>query len=268
MPYRHYLQLILTCSAAMSATMTMHSDALLALEGIDEPFDSIEKSDYWSKSTSDRRGRRGRRGPRGHGGPEGHRGPKGHRGYIGPTGPTGADGVTGPAGPTGADGVTGPTGPTGADGADGAIGPTGPTGALTANYISVYDTGSQTIGSGPPTAISFGTIRNNTGDISLSSGTTFTFPSPGTYLITWNLEISSSSASGISLLVNLSLNGGPVPPTPFQDQLITTAGPGFSMSGSVLLVLGSSEETIQLTGESTGSDITVTSPSMNILQVA
>lgn len=139
-------------------------------------------------------------------GPTGSTGSVGPTGALGPTGPTGADStVAGPTGPTGSIGATGPTGSTGAastipgptgptgnigntgpTGPTGALGPTGPGGAL-ANYGAFFDITDQT---GPTTAqvVAIGSTSAATG-ISLSGVGQIVIASPGTYKMTYSVQL-------------------------------------------------------------------------------
>lgn len=130
-------------------------------------------------------------------------GPTGSTGATGPTGPTGAAstvagptgpiGATGPTGPTGAAStVAGPTGPTGATGLTGPTGPTGSTGATGAGgalgyYGSFFDITDQT-GSTTAQAIAIGSTSGANG-ISLASSSHVVIANPGTYKLTFSIQL-------------------------------------------------------------------------------
>ena len=110
----------------------------------------------------------------------------GGTGATGPTGNTGATGATGATGPTGEMGGRGLTGGTGATGATGAAGATGPTGPVLGNYLFVYDTTEQRIGS-PFTAqnITFDTVGQLDGWTISATNDVFTCDQTGIYLINY-----------------------------------------------------------------------------------
>ena len=190
-------------------------------------------------------GPQGRRGIRGIIGPTGVRGPKGPTGgtcptgTTGPTGPslTGPIGPVGPTGPTGATGltgptgfisiaVTGPTGPTGPIGpvgsATGPTGPSGSTGTTGPTGISVFaflNNGSSAATA--ETVPSMGTISfagpNILEGIALdSTNSVATLPQTGTYLVSYELYITSSasgetsgSTGNVEFVTGVLVNGTP-----------------------------------------------------------
>ena len=106
-------------------------------------------------------------------------------GAVGPQGPIGLPGVNGAPGPAGAPGLAGPQGPQGLMGNPGPTGPTGPAGpAGSAGVPSVSITG-------PPQSI----------NVPYSDARSFTviatvvLPTPGTYMISGQAILSSSTAT-------------------------------------------------------------------------
>lgn len=156
---------------------------------------------------------------RGIAGPTGSTGPTGPTGSVGPTGatgPTGSTGNTGLTGPTGPTGDTGPTGPTGNQGGQGIIGPTGPqgvqgiqgvqgvqgntgatgptgatgntgSGGALGNYGSFYDLTDQT-GSATAQVVAIGSTSASQG-VSLSGTGQIVIATPGTYKLTYSLQL-------------------------------------------------------------------------------
>lgn len=123
----------------------------------------------------------------------------------GPTGPTGSIGPTGPTGnvgPTGSTGNTGPTGPTGATGATGSGGALG-------NYGAFFDTTDQT---GSTTekvvAIAQTTAAQN---ISLSGTGRIVIATPGTYKLTYSVQLMNIDNSVHYADIWLKYNGSNYP---------------------------------------------------------
>ena len=140
-------------------------------------------------------------GPTGATGDTGPTGPTGATGDTGPTGPTGATGDTGPTGPTGATGDTGPTGPTGATGD---TGPTGPTGAcVTENFMNAQNTtgGNIRVARGG-TTIALPNNQNLDSFTVNGANTVFTVPSTGTYLVTYQINVTTALVISTRVLQN------------------------------------------------------------------
>jgi len=135
---------------------------------------------YWSTAV-------GPTGPTGSTGPTGAAstvaGPTGPTGAIGSTGPTGAAStVAGPTGPTGAS-ITGPTGPTGATGATGSGGAIG-------NYGAFFDITDQT---GSTTAQVVAIASTSAAqNISLTSTGRIVIANPGTYKLTFSIQLQNT----------------------------------------------------------------------------
>ena len=167
-------------------------------------------------------GIQGPTGPQGPQGIQGPTGPQGLQGVEGPTGPTGPQGLqgiegpTGPTGPQGLQGIEGPTGPTGPQGLQGVEGPTGPTGpqglAVTENSMSAQNTTGDTI-----SVILGGTVvplpnnQNLDGFVADGTNSTFTVPTTGTYLLTYNISVTAALLMSSRVLVN----GSEIPSTVF-----------------------------------------------------
>ena len=113
-------------------------------------------------------------------GPQGIQGPIGLTGEIGPTGPIGPQGIQGPTGPTGPQGIEGPTGPTG---------PTGPSATVTvANLSQLEETSGDII-------FATSTIVPTDGNISYTPGSTEVSLLPGTYLVSYSANATSTTAA-------------------------------------------------------------------------
>lgn len=168
-------------------------------------------------------------GPTGPLGPQGAVGPTGAQGVTGPTGATGNQGVQGVTGPTGAtgptgsqgvQGPTGPTGPTGSQGLQGVTGPTGPTGPTGAtgatgaggalgHFGSFYDTTDQT-GSLTAKAINIGGTTSSNG-VSLSGSSRVVIANPGTYKLTYSIQLLNTDNSVHYADIWLKYNGSNYP---------------------------------------------------------
>jgi Collagen triple helix repeat (20 copies) len=215
-------------------------------------------------------GTTGLTGPTGLTGATGPTGPTGLTGATGPTGPTGLTGATGPTGPTGLTGATGPTGPTGLTGATGptgltgATGPTGATGAITANYISSYTLGTQTLTQGQAPIV-FNSNASSSGTITKGVGNVGFILAPGVYLITWSLEILNASAND-QANVNLLINGSIfIQPNPLNSQFIAQNQIN-TVSGSFLLTI-TSLTPLQLLVDPQTNTMDVINPIINIMQI-
>lgn len=157
---------------------------------------------------------RGPIGPQGPMGPRGCPGPQGSTGVTGPTGATGATGASGPAGPTGPTGATGATGPTGASGpagptgATGSTGPTGPTGASGVSAaMSALNTSASTFSvTTDGTDISLPVQPYMNGFTANAANTAFTVTQTGTYLISYDIKMTS----GLPMSSRVTLNGTPI----------------------------------------------------------
>ena len=156
-------------------------------------------------------------GPTGATGPTGPTGAAstvpGPTGDTGPTGPTGSTGLTGPTGPTGSIGATGGTGPTGPTGNTGNTGPTGPTGAVgptgsggaIGNYGSFIGTTDQT-GSLTEQIIAVGTTISSQG-ISLTGAGRIVIATPGTYKMTFSIQLENTDNTARYVDIWLKFNG-------------------------------------------------------------
>lgn len=174
-------------------------------------------------------GTTGATGPTGPTGPTGATGATGSIGATGSTGETGATGVTGPTGVTGATGdtgltgsigatgatgsigATGSTGPTGATGATGPTGVTGTTGPSFGQYMSRFDTTSDTLSTGEN--VQFSTVNISEGITAGATGI-FTVGATGVYTIdVWYLTESNAfnatptGADVLSLTLTNSVTG-------------------------------------------------------------
>jgi hypothetical protein len=120
---------------------------------------------------------------------------------AGPTGPTGATGAS-ITGPTGASGTTGPTGPTGG------LGPTGPGGAL-GSFGAFYDITDQT-GSLTAQVVAIGSTTSALG-ISLASTGRIVIANPGTYKLTYSLQLLNTDNAIHYADIWLKFNGANYP---------------------------------------------------------
>lgn len=158
-------------------------------------------------------GATGPTGPQGGPGPTGPTGPNGPTGSQGNTGDPGPLGPTGPTGPQGIAGPTGPTGPQGAQGVAGVKGPTGPTGAVgpvgsggaIGNYGSFIDTTDQT-GSLTEKIIAVGTAISSQ-NISLTSVGSIVIATPGTYKMTFSIQLENTDNTAHYADIWLKFNG-------------------------------------------------------------
>lgn len=165
-------------------------------------------------------------GPMGATGPTGPAGPVGSTGATGPTGPTGVAGPTGntgdtgpagptgPTGPTGSTGSVGPTGPTGSTGNTGPTGPTGPVGATGSggaigNYGSFLGTTDQT-GSLTEKVIAVGTTVSSQ-NISLTGAGRIVIATPGTYKMTFSIQLENTDNADHYADIWLKFNGSNYP---------------------------------------------------------
>ena len=199
-------------------------------------------------------GPQGPQGAQGIQGPTGPQGPQGIQGIQGPTGPTGPQGLqgdegpTGPTGPQGLQGIEGPTGPTGPQGLEGIEGPTGPTGptgpqglAVTENSMSAQNTTGDTI-----SVILDGTVvplpnnQNLDGFVADGTNSTFTVPTTGTYLLTYNISVTAALLMSSRVLVN----GSEIPSTVFAPAV---SAANFTATTIVNLTAGDEVE-LQLFG--------------------
>ena len=156
-------------------------------------------------------------------GPTGPTGSTGATGAVGPTGPTGntgSTGLTGPTGPTGSTGATGaigPTGPTGSTGATGNTGPTGPTGATGAtgsggaigDFGAFYDITDQT-GAVTEQIVAIGSTTSSQ-NISLSGVGRIVIANPGTYKLTYSLQLQNTDNAIHYADIWLKYNGANYP---------------------------------------------------------
>lgn len=118
---------------------------------------------------------------------------KGVAGPIGPTGPTGSPGYIG------ADGPTGPTGPTGATGAGGALGSFGA-------FYDITDQAGSLIGK----AVNIGSVSSASG-ISLSNSSRIVIANPGTYKMTFSIQLTNDDNSIHYADIWLKYNGANYP---------------------------------------------------------
>lgn len=115
-------------------------------------------------------------------------------------GPQGATGLTGPAGPTGPTGATGATGPTGATGATG-------TGGTLGYYGSFYDTTDQTLVSTTASQVVTLNTTAEANGVSIVSGSRITFGYPGTYSLTFSIQITNLANSVEAAIFWVRKNG-------------------------------------------------------------
>ena len=156
------------------------------------------------------------------------------------TGATGATGATGPTGPTGPQGAQGAAGAAGATGATGATGPTGPTGpAISTAYGLLYQNAAQS-----PTVNDTTTpveLELNTAGANENMGAatnTLTIQQQGTYLVSYSLNVSPSTAGNVTAQV--LQNDAPVAST--QQTVYAAASQATPISGSYVLTLNQSDE--------------------------
>ncbi|MBU5427494.1 hypothetical protein KQI41_13965 [Tissierella pigra] len=159
----------------------------------------------------------GPQGPIGATGPEGPQGPAGPTGATGPIGPVGPEGPQGPAGATGATGPEGPQGPIGPEGPQGPIGPEGPQGppgvAVTENSMNAQNaTGDTILVALGGTTISLPDNQNLDDFTVNGTNTVFTVPETGTYLITYQINVT------VALLISSRVlrNGTAIPGSVFS----------------------------------------------------
>lgn len=212
----------------------------------------------------------GSTGPTGPTGPTGVTGPTGATGHTGPTGPTGPTGAIGQTGPTGATGptgsattgATGPTGPTGTTGVTGPTGPTGPTGAISSSFLTSYFNGSQTLPP-PPTLVEFNTDGPSNGTITHGAApwTTFTITSTGTYLVSWEINVSSAGAGQENL--DILVNGVATQPSPLTSGS-SDMGP---ISSSILINLNAGDIVSEQLTNQGGLNVTLINPILNFVQI-
>lgn len=121
------------------------------------------------------------------------------RGPIGPMGPRGCPG------PQGSTGVTGPTGATGPAGPTGATGPTGASGVSAA--MSALNTSASTFSvTTDGTDISLPVQPYMNGFTANAANTAFTVAQTGTYLISYDIKMTS----GLPMSSRVTLNGTPI----------------------------------------------------------
>jgi len=115
-------------------------------------------------------------------------------GAIGPTGSPGAATNTGSSGPTGPQGFTGAAGVAANTGASGPTGPLGPTGALNQTYFNAYASTAGPIFDATAQTISINTIRESTGQFSLTAGE-ITVNEDGVYSIVGRTTVEQTGGS-------------------------------------------------------------------------
>ncbi|MZQ83331.1 hypothetical protein GQF01_14540, partial [Paenibacillus sp. 5J-6] len=132
----------------------------------------------------------------------------GATGATGATGDTGAVGATGAAGATGATGSTGVAGATGATGVTGDTGATGSTGATGPVFTNINSFAANT--GGDIIAVLLGGTNVSLPDNQLLSGgitvnganDTFTVPSAGSYMISYQANLTAALLLSTRLLIN------------------------------------------------------------------
>ena len=161
-------------------------------------------------------GPQGPAGPAGAIGPEGPQGPAGPAGAIGPEGPQGPAGPAGATGPEGPQGPAGPAGATGPEGPQGPVGPEGPQGppgvAVTENSMNAQNaTGDTILVALGGTSISLPDNQNLDDFTVNGTNTVFTVPETGTYLITYQINVT------VALLISSRVlrNGTAIPGSVF-----------------------------------------------------
>ncbi len=145
-------------------------------------------------------------------GATGATGSSGFTGSTGTTGPTGA-GTTGSTGHTGATGFTGPTGLTGPTGPTGV---TGMTGAVftNANFLqAIQSIGQFGTGSTYQDLSSLTLVPMLSDQWTLTSGTSFSNPNTGLYLVSYSIEIGVelNAPGSASLAIHAQLSGNTLP---------------------------------------------------------
>ncbi|MCY9662772.1 hypothetical protein M5X18_32830, partial [Paenibacillus anseongense] len=141
-------------------------------------------------------------------GAAGTNGATGATGAAGTNGATGATGATGDTGAAGTNGVTGATGATGDAGAAGAAGATGATGATGTAFTNINSFAANTAGSVIAVVLG-GTnvpLPNNqllNGGITVNGlNDTFTVPSNGDYMISYQVNVTTALLVSTRLLIN------------------------------------------------------------------
>jgi hypothetical protein len=195
-------------------------------------------------------GPQGPQGPIGPQGPVGPQGPKGDTGATGATGATGpqgpmgipgvngVDGLPGPKGDTGATGATGPAGAQGPKGDTGATGTQGPPGVASATAPLVLSGSNLSLGN-----VDAATLNGQSAAdiISAAAGDSRTpisslpywINSPGSYYLSGNLSLTSTTADGIVVLADdviIDFNG------------FTITGPGTTAAATGIFLQGSHVE--------------------------
>ena len=160
-------------------------------------------------------GNTGSIGPTGPNGLTGPTGPQGMQGNTGPTGGQGATGGYGPTGPQGVQGIQGVQGPIGVTGPTGSAGPTGATGAAGAggavgNYGAFYDTTDQT-GSTTAQVISINSTTPTPQGISRTGTGRIVIANPGTYKLTYSIQLRNSDNAIHYADIWLKYNGSNYP---------------------------------------------------------
>ncbi|MFT4107136.1 MAG: collagen-like protein, partial [Lacrimispora sp.] len=171
-------------------------------------------------------------GPTGPVGAEGPTGPTGPQGLIGPTGPAGVEGPTGPTGPQGLIGPTGPTGPIGPDGIQGPTGPTGP--SVTSNSMNAQNTtGAAIVVLLGGTTIPLPNNQNLDGFTVNGANTIFTVPATGTYLVTYQVNVTA----GLLMSMRVTRNGATIPGSVFAPIVSVSA-----YTATTILTLNAGEQ--------------------------
>ena len=133
------------------------------------------------------------------------------KGLSGPQGPTGPTGNTGPTGQQGIQGIQGPTGSQGDQGSQGPTGSQGPigTGGVLGYYGSFFDTTTQ-IGSSTNGVVYIGKTTSSNG-ISLSGFGQMVIANPGTYKMTFSIQLVNADNTIHYADIWLKLNGSNYP---------------------------------------------------------
>lgn len=172
-------------------------------------------------------GTQGDTGPQGSIGNTGSTGTNGAQGPIGPHGNTGSTGNSGTPGGIGPRGVPGPQGSAGPAGPRGSTGPTGPRGATGParsinSMISAYDSSQQLLTS--PLVfqkISFNNFLTLIGWTAINRQT-IVCSIPGTYLITYSVQVQCDTTSNNMFFAYVAINNKPIPGSEIAIQLGNT----------------------------------------------
>ncbi|OAB77715.1 BclA C-terminal domain-containing protein, partial [Paenibacillus crassostreae] len=199
-------------------------------------------------------------------GETGATGATGETGATGATGDTGATGATGETGATGATGETGATGATGETGATGATGETGATGATGETGEAFTDVNAFAANtSGAIIAVLLGGTDIPLPDDHILNGITIngastiiTIPTAGTYMISYQINLTAALAVNSQLLINgVALTPSIVNPvlslSSFNNTVITVLGAGTTVQLQLFGLLGAAT----LLGGGAGAALTI-----------